>query len=236
MSRPHVTIVTPTRPGRETELIERCTASVVSQEYDGLIDHVIVSDPNPGLFDLIAQHTFKARVERGRTDYVEGAVVTRRPMQVIEINDTWANPTTIRSVGAIPWYVGSLLAHGEYVGFLGDDDEYLPHHVDTHVSTMERTGADFTVSATRFFVRGEPKQVIGGDQFAHGHLDATGIMCRREALRTATWTANGEDAADWRLVRDWLAGGLRGELIPEVTGNHHDGWMLAWFLKEGWVQ
>lgn len=222
MSRPHVTIVTPTRPGRETELVERAVASVQTQEYDGLIDHVIVSDQNPRLAWAL--------------DASARAAKDTRHIQWLEINDTWANPTTVKSVGAIPWYVGSLLAHGEYVGFLGDDDEYLPHHVETHVSTMERTGAHFSVSATRFFVRGEPKQVIGGDLFAHGHLDATGIMCRREALRTATWTATGEDAADWRLVRGWLAGGLRGELIPEITGNHHDGWMLAWYLKEGWVK
>jgi hypothetical protein len=225
MNRPHVTIVTPTRPGRETELYERCMQSIADQRYDGSIDHIIVSDRNPKVHQI---------AESARLDFESHS---RDPYhaQVVEINNTWANMTTIKSVGAIPWYIGSMLAHGVYVGFLGDDDEYLPHHVETHVSTMERTEADFSVSATRFFVRGEPKQVIGGDQFAHGHLDATGIMCRREALRTANWTANGEDAADWRLVRDWLAGGLKGELIPEVTSNHHDGWMLAWFLKEGWI-
>jgi hypothetical protein len=227
VSRPHVTIVTPTRPGREVELVERAVASVQAQEYDGRIDHVVVSDVNPRLHDLL-------QVAQGHMESWEDRQLRR--LSWVEINDTWANPTTLASVGAIPWYVGSLLAQGEFVGFLGDDDEYLPHHVDTHVSAMGRTGAHFSVSATRFFVRGEPRQVIGGDHFAHGHLDATGIMCRREALRTATWTANGEDAADWRLVRDWLAGGLKGELIPEVTGNHHDGWMLAWYLKEGWVK
>jgi hypothetical protein len=226
VSRPPVTIVTPTTPKRERELFERCVASVIQQEYDGVIDHVITSDFNPGLGVRL-------------TDWLDdngNLWWDVRPHRVVEINDTWANPTTLASVGAVPWQIGSLLAHGDYVGFLGDDDEYLPHHVETHVSTMEHTGADFTVSATRFFVRGEPKQVIGGDLFKHGHLDATGIMCRREALRTANWLANGEDAADWRLVRDWLAGGLKGALIPEVTGNHHDGWMLAWYLKEGWVK
>jgi hypothetical protein len=225
VSRPSVTIVTPTTPKRERELMDRCIASVLAQQYDGVIDHVIVSDRNPGL-DALVRDVLHLPFRWQKTT---------RPLQVIEINDTWANPTTLASVGAVPWQIGSLLAHGDYVGFLGDDDEYLPHHVETHVSTMERTGADFTVSETRFFVRGEPKQVIGG-AFAHGRLDATGIMCRREALRTANWLANGEDAADWRLVRDWLAGGLKGALIPEVTGNHHDGWMLAWYLKEGWVK
>lgn len=236
MSRPPVTIVTPTTPKRERELLERCIASVLAQQYDGVIDHVIVSDRNPRLSDVIAEAVYPSPHDGEEAFRKVADRVRMRPFQVVEINDTWANPITIKSVGAVPWQVGSLLAHGEYVGFLGDDDEYLPHHVETHVSTMERTGADFTVSATRFFVHGEPKQVIGGERFEHGHLDATGIMCRREALRTANWTANGEDAADWRMVRDWLAGGLKGELIPEVTGNHHDGWMLAWYLKEGWVK
>jgi hypothetical protein len=234
VSRPPVTIVTPTRPGRENLLIDRCMASVIAQDYDGMIDHVIVTDRAPRLIDEVARRTFKARVAVPGAEPI-GGVFTGRPVQVVEINDTWLNEITKRSVGAIPWYVGSLLAHGEFVGFLGDDDEYLPHHVATHVDAMERHAAPWSVSQVEFYVRGLPRQVIGDDSWELGHLDATGIMCRREALRFANWTANGEDAADWRLVRDWRKAGMEGVFIPEVTGNHHDGWMLAWYEREGWV-
>jgi hypothetical protein len=33
------------------------------------------------------------------------------------------------------------------------------------------------------------------------------------------------DAADYRLVRDWMNGGLSGVFINEITANHHDGWV-----------
>ena len=142
----------------------------------------------------------------------------------VEINDTWRDGVQDKSVGATPWYIGSMLALGDFVGFLGDDDEYLPHHVDSHVNAMVDAQAMFSVSISRFFVRGEPVFTIGDASFEHGHLDSTGIMCHKDALRVANWTANGEDAADYRLVRDWRVNGLVGTFIPEITVNHHDGW------------
>jgi hypothetical protein len=109
------------------------------------------------------------------------------------------------------------------VAFLGDDDELLPDHVKRHVEALQE--ADFSVSRIQFKLHGQNWQVIG-DALACGSLDATGIMCRREALRTANWHANGADAADWRLVEDWIAKGLTGKLLNgPVTGIHNDGWV-----------
>jgi hypothetical protein len=210
-----VSIVTPTMPGREALLLDRCIPSVTRLHWPG-VEHVIVSDPNPALREEIEGYRLVSVAAGG------GGPV---PVRFVELNDTWRDGVRERSVGAVPWMVGSLLAQGEFVGFLGDDDELLPHHVNRHVDAMVATGADFTISPIEFRVGGEPRQVIG-DALAHGHLDATGIMCRREALRAANWTATGEDAADWRLVDDWLKAGLKGHLIGgEPTGIHNDGWM-----------
>lgn len=197
-----VSIVTPTKPGREELLLGRCIPSVHQLVWP-LVQHIVVSDPNPKL----------------RDEMVNWPSIT-----FVEINDTWRDGVQDKSVGATPWYIGSMLALGEFVGFLGDDDEYLPDHVDSHVNAMRDAQAMFSVSIARFFVRGEPVFTIGDDSFEHGHLDSTGIMCHKDALRVANWTANGEDAADYRLVRDWQAGGLRGIFVPEITVNHHDGW------------
>lgn len=203
--KPLVSIVTPTFPGREDVLIKRCIPSVLTQDW-GNIEHVILSDRNPQLADLLP---------------------TDKRIRFAQINESWRNPATEASVGAIPWYVGSLMALGEFVGFLGDDDELLPEHVSEHVAAMQEHEAMFSVSQVEFRAHGETHMVIGDESFGHGHLDATGMMCHISALNVANWTANGENAADWRLVRDWVAAGVRGIHIPKVTGIHNDGWLVG---------
>lgn len=201
-----VSIVTPTFPGREELLKDRCMASVLRQNWPGELEHVVVSDRNPRLATAL--------------NYVIGDRVRQ-----IQINESWRNPITEASIGAIPWYVGSLLALGEFVGFLGDDDEYLPDHVSRHIEHLERTGGDFSISQVEFRVDNVPQFIVGDDTFALGHLDATGIFCRAPALAVANWTATGENAADHRLVQDWLRGGLKGVVVPGgPTAIHHDGW------------
>lgn len=196
-------IVTPTIPGREHLLLDRCIPSVRAQTWTE-IEHVIVSDRNPGLAEKVAG--------------LPG-------VRFVEINETWRDGYKDRSTGAIPWQIGSLLALGDYVGFLGDDDELLPNHVTRHIVRMVETGADFTVSIVRFAVGGEDRFTVGDDTFELGHLDSDGIMCRVDALRVATWMPAPDNAADAQLVRDWRAAGLRAAFLGgEATAIHHDGW------------
>lgn len=206
-----VSIVTPTFPGREELLLDRCVPSVLAQQGDFKIQHVIVSDRNQALRRQLED---RLHIDFGEVTFVE-------------INESWRNPTTEASIGAIPWYVGSLLALGDFVGFLGDDDELLPDHVQRHVEAMAQDEAHFSVSQIQFQAGGQVQYNVG-DAFEHGRLDATGIMCHKDALQVANWTANGENAADWRLVRDWVAAGLRGTILPAPhTGIHHDGWLVG---------
>lgn len=205
--QPLVSIVVPTFPGREELLLGRCLPSVQTQMTGHDVQVVVVSDRNPDL----AKEMKRAY---GHITFVE-------------INESWRNPTTEKSVGAVPWYVGSLLALGEFVGFCGDDDELLPDHVERHVQAMVETESHFSVSQVEFRANGVPQFNVG-DAFEHGHLDATGVMCHKDALRVANWTANGENAADWRLVRDWVKAGLKGTILPGPhTAIHNDGWLVG---------
>ena len=197
-----VSIVTPTIPDREHLLLDRCMPSVRTQNGPYQVEHVIVSDRNPGLAEKIAN----------------------LPVKFVELNETWRNGDE-QFTGAIPWRIGSLLALGDYVGFLGDDDELLPDHIARHVAGMQETGADFTIGPVQFKVAGADVAVIGDATFAHGHLDSDGIMCRIGALKAATWGPSPNNAADAKLVLDWLAAGLRGHFIGGTpTAIHHDGW------------
>lgn len=207
-AQPLVSIVTPTFPGRERELFDRCIPSVAGQEWPN-IEHVIVSDRNP---ELAAKLYGQDQAQDGYR------------LRFAEINESWRNPTTEASIGAIPWMIGTLMAMGEFIGFLGDDDELMPDHVTEHVTAMTAAAAHWSVSRIDFHVAGQPWTTIGDDSYELGHLDATGTMCHRDALRVANWTANGENAADYRLVRDWRRAGLVGTFIDETTGIHHDGW------------
>lgn len=207
--QPLVSIITPTFPGRETEL-RRCVQRVKDLDWPR-IQHVIVSDRNPAINAHHAYERVGARV---------------RNMVIVEINESWRNATTEASIGAIPWYVGSLLAMGEFIGFCGDDDELLPEHVSLHVEAMREHEAMFSVSAIQFRAGGVDQFVVGPG-VEHGNVDATGIMCHKDALAVASWSADGTNAADYRLVRDWSAAGLRGAMIHTVTGIHNDGWLAG---------
>lgn len=210
---PLVSIVIPTFPGREELLLGRCLPSIEAQTWYPL-QIVVVSDRNPELEERIS--TYMTTIP-GYPYY----------LTFVEINESWRNPTTEQSIGAIPWYVGSLLAMGDFVGFCGDDDEYLPDHVERHVQAMIETESHFSVSQVEFRANGVPQFNVG-DAFEHGHLDATGVMCHKDALRVANWTANGENAADWRLVRDWVKAGLKGTILPGPhTAIHNDGWLVG---------
>lgn len=215
-----VSIVTPTFPGREAEL-KRCMERVLDLSWPQ-IQHVIVSDRTGYARELEICDWWEERA--GERD--PGGEEWDRALTFTQINESWRNPTTEASIGAIPWYVGSLQAMGEFVGFCGDDDELLPDHVRWHVDAMREHEAMFSISAIQFRAHGEDAMIIGPG-FEHGHLDATGIMCHRDALAVANWTANGENAADYRLVCDWRARGLTGALIGAVTGIHNDGWLIG---------
>lgn len=208
-----VSIVTPTFPGREEELVTRCIPSVLNLDWPD-IEHIIVSDRNPDL----------------REEFRDFKDLPGRRVRFTEINESWRNPLSESCIGSVPWGTGCLLALGEYVGFLGDDDEYFPDHVSRHVTAMQSSGALWSVSQIEFRAGGVPQFLVGNDSFAHGHLDSDGIMCHVSALATANWPLSTEHSAagDYRLVRDWRAAGLPGLYIGDgPTGIHHDGWVVG---------
>jgi hypothetical protein len=224
---PLVSVITPTFPGREKVLLERCMPSVQTQDWPGCVEHVIVSDENAPLERKM--HLLAGLQASIRT---EPRFHTKRSIRFVEINDTWKNEATRAANGAVPWMIGSRLALGEFVSFLGDDDELLPHHVSAHVAAMREAEAMWSLSKVEFRAGGEFYNVIGDESFIEGHLDATGIMCWKGALATATWDpAAGIAAVDWKLVQDWRNAGLRGAFIDDVTGIHHDGWLSGFTGK-----
>lgn len=223
-----VSIITPTFPGREEELLTRCLPSVYNLDWPD-IQWIVVSDRNPGLKHKISNDWKWRLAEDGINSYSEAG--PKRQLTFIEINELWRNPVSERNVGAFPWYIGTQLALGEFVGFLGDDDEYLPDHVSRHVAAMRENDAMWSISQVEFKAGGVHQFLVGNDSFAHGHLDSDGIMCWIGALKQANWsivdTPDGM-AGDYRLVRDWQQAGLKGVFVGDgPTAIHHDGWVVG---------
>jgi glycosyltransferase involved in cell wall biosynthesis len=205
-----VSILTPTFPGREEDL-KRCMTSVAHLDWPN-IEHVIVSDRNPDLRRSIEASNFPTPSHG-------------YDIRFIEIGENWRTPTAEASTGSIPWMVGSYLALGEFVAFLGDDDELLPDHVSLHIEAMRRDGTMWSVSQVQFRVDGVDQFVVGTPPYALGSVDTTGIMCRAEALAVARWDANGNNAGDHQMLHGWIDVGLAGSFIERVTGIHNDGWL-----------
>jgi hypothetical protein len=218
---PLVSIITPTIPGREHLLIHRCMPSVLRQNWPGPLELVIISDENASLRRVVA-----AQQRHMETNFGDDPL---RTIRFIEINDTWKRPDVgLIGNGATPWMIGSRLALGEFMSFLGDDDELLPHHVSLHIRTMQAAQAMWSLSKVEFRAHNVLEQIIGDESYAEAHLDATGIMCWKGALRAATWDPDANTAApDWKLVDDWRTLGLPGAFINDVTGIHHDGWLIG---------
>lgn len=204
MTQPLVSIVTPCHD-REELLLERCIPSVSAQTHANL-EHIIVVDRNPGL----EQRLLALKDPR---------------LRVVLINDLGRSSLAAISHGAWGWYYGTHMAQGEYLGFIGDDDEYRPWHVERHLEALTATGADYSLSKIDFHVGGEYVFTVGDGRLAITHLDANSIMARRSAFLKGNWVASGSLAPDFDLVYRWHRMGLRGAFVDEVTGTHHDGWL-----------
>jgi hypothetical protein len=131
-------------------------------------------------------------------------------------------------------------AHTDWVAFLDDDDELLPHHLEHLLAVQADTGADLVYPWHRIIgPDGRTKADLLGGQgvpFEPSELDVRNfipvtILVRRELLievdgfpipGTPEWPHEDcEDWACWRRIRD--AGGVFVH-TPEVTWLwHHHG-------------
>jgi len=135
------------------------------------------------------------------------------------------------------------MATTEWVAFLDDDDELLPHHIEHLLAVQADTGADMIYPWHRIIgpdgrtkadlfpgVCGTPWEVIGHELDERNFIPVT-ILVRRELLadvggfplpNSPEWPhADCEDWACWRKLRD--AGG-KFVHTPEVTWLwHHHG-------------
>jgi glycosyltransferase involved in cell wall biosynthesis len=194
-----VSVVTATW-GRPKTVLEHAVASVANQDYPD-IEHIVVTDGfSPVLYEVLSRHGYR------------DAPGSRR--RLVCLGRNWTGVSGDGAQGAIPRLVGSYLASGDYITYLDDDNDYLPHRVSSMVKAIEETGADIVFTA--FMLGGVPR---GSGPPQHGLVDASSFLHRPEVLNMSTWRPDGYDG-DWYLVQRWLDAGVKWHYLDDPSLIH----------------
>ena len=175
--------------------LQRALDSVGAQTHSP-IDHIVVADGH----DAEAE-----RICAGRARY-------------IELGRNWRTYRGVESRGADPRAMGAVLAKGEYIAYLDDDNEWAPTHLEHALALLEQTNADFVTTQAWC-----PSMalVVGDGALALGHVDTSTLVHRASCLLKGNWVAIHDPWDDWDLMRRWHEAGLRWEFLPEQTVIHY---------------
>jgi glycosyltransferase involved in cell wall biosynthesis len=199
-----VSIITPTVPQRREWLLQRCGPSIARQTYRPL-EWVVISD---GPDECLA------------TDLTRSMMLDVR-ITFAELGRNWRQFTHGASYGAMPRVVGTMLARGQFIGYLDDDDEFLPQHVERLMARLQETGADFASSQfKRFWSNGRSPDVVGCGRLEYGHIGTPLVLHRAECLLSSNWQPDGY-AEDFGLFDRWQKAGLKWAHLEEITVHVH---------------
>lgn len=196
MSNPLVSIIVPAIPERENLLRNRCLPSIERQTYSPL-EVVVVYDCYKGPYMHGAGNFWIREFGLGRN---------------------WRQFSRGASYGAMPRLAGTLLAAGEYIGYLDDDDEFLPDHVEKLMKAIQSNPGTLwaTSQFKRDFSDGRGSDIIGSGRIEYGHIGTPIVLHHAECLRYANWKMDGY-AEDFALFDAWEKAGLKRVHIPEIT-------------------
>ena len=199
--KPTVSCVTPTW-GRHDLLLQRAIPSVAAQDYDGPMEHIVVSDgPDPELLRKLPR-TLK---DAGNLWYEE--------LSVHDPDAQWGHYARLHGID---------LAKGDYIAYLDDDNGWRPDHVRRLVQALEANpDAGFAYPLMAVHGRGR-EYVIGTDPPVGGQIDTSMIVHRRELLDVAGWQwFEGITTIDWDLVSRWVRAGVTWTQVRSVTCDYY---------------
>ena len=215
-TEPLVSIVIPTYK-RPVKYLSRAVESALGQTYTNI--EVIVVDDSP------ADYSGRDEVKR----YIESLGDSRLVYKQNEKN----------MGGSLARNEGVALAHGEYVSFLDDDDEYLPHKLEKQLPFMQDGGYDLTI--TDLVAYSDKGKVVdyrehsdishlSQEEVLHYHLmrhltGTSGFMCRTEKLREIGGFDPAKMGQEFYLMLKAIERGLKIGYLPVCTARYfrHDG-------------
>jgi hypothetical protein len=156
----------------------------------------------------------------------EGNLKGRHPIRYFELGHNWHAISGDASWGCEPRAVGGYLAHGEYIGYIDDDDELLPDHCQLLVELIERTESDFVYSQMQ---QAQSGAIYGRETLEYGQIGTPMVLHKVELLHSATWRADGY-GNDGRLFLRWArlvqdgGAGASYAYLPKVTVRLRPHW------------
>jgi glycosyltransferase involved in cell wall biosynthesis len=134
--------------------------------------------------------------------------------------------------GAVPRNYGIMLAAGEYIAYLDDDNAWLPEHVSDLMNAIRTTGATWACSS--MLVNGIDLEFQGPPQ--QGMIDTSCVIHHKSLIRKYGWwkdRTQGTYAHDWELFNRWLVNDERWACSHKATVDYNAETCGQWdFLRQ----
>jgi glycosyltransferase involved in cell wall biosynthesis len=183
ISKPRVTAVIPTR--NRADLVCRAVESVLSQTMTELECVVVVDGPDPATCEALAR-------------------ITDSRLKVLTLEQNVG--------GCEARNIGIRAARGEWIALLDDDDEWLPHRLETQLDAAT-SGEPVTMVASRFLDRAGYGDLVRPRKFPKpGQPISEFLWCEVSAFggiegfpQTSTWLVKREFALEVPFTKDLRA-------------------------------
>lgn len=208
MDYPLVSLVTPT--WQRHDLLIETIEHVREQDYPN-VEHIIVAD---GQDERLARWA----TQGWPTAFGDPTMV---PIRFAELGRHWSGLMPKHALGVAPILAGFLMARGEYLMVLCDDERMEPEHISKLVAILDEQQADFAYSKTRMWWIGTSTEQgwdIGTDPPQYGQI--TNFLFKANLLTKAMPSFDAPIWNDWYLVSRWMELGARWAFLPEVTLSH----------------
>jgi hypothetical protein len=195
-------------------LVDRAIASVRAQTYDRW-EIVVVGD---GCTDDTA-----ARIEEVGDPRIRFVNLPFRTVYPEDPQDRW------RVSGVPPWNRAVELSQGEWIAPLDDDDEFLPHHIETLLNLALERRAEYAYGGLEWVAGPGPERYLFSFPPEHGRTNMQAAIYLRALgffeCDVYSWAM--DEPVDWNVIRRMREAGVHMAATEDTVTRHYPslgGW------------
>lgn len=207
MPRPLLSVITGT--WQRHVLLMGAIDTVREQTYRPL-EHVIVSD---GQDAVLRRSIARVQAESEPDD---------PPIRFYELGRNWSSVIP-ESVSAPPFMTAQLLAAGEYISWLSDDERFLSSDALTILADrLEADGLDFVYPRVSVHLKGQSAEAWDIGVYPPQIGTVTHALHRADILNVygGGFRCSVGSGSDWDQFARWMAAGKRGAMVGQVLLSH----------------